>query len=120
MEWAVADSSALIQQAAWILGAGGGGAAIASIVKGLVNGSSSQEQILRQGQSDEIKELRDEMRLLRAEQVQMRLELDGLRVRSLQLYSERETARLKLSLLEQKHGETPTVWPADPPTGGAP
>jgi hypothetical protein len=48
----------------------------------------------------------------------MRIELDGLRVRNSRLYSERETARLKLALLEQKHGETVTIWPADPTPGG--
>lgn len=96
---------------------GGGlvlGGIITAFAKQFFTGAGAQEKDLREGQAEEIKELRDEMRLLRADQALMRLELDGLRIRNSRLYSERETARLKLELLERKHSEPVTAWPPDP------
>lgn len=95
---------------------GGGtvvGAVVAAFVKNFFTSSGSQEKGFRDALADEVKDLRDEMRALRTEQAAMRLELDGLRVRNSRLFGERETARLKLALIEQRHGEPATVWPPD-------
>lgn len=102
---------------------GGGlvlGGVLTAFAKQFFTGAGAQEKDLREGLAEEVKELRDELRALRAEQVAMRIELDGLRTRNSRLYGERETARLKLALLEQKHGEPLTLWPPDLITGGTP
>jgi hypothetical protein len=82
--------------------------------------SGSISNDLRDALADDVNALRAELRALRTEQEHMRMELDGLRIRNSRLFGERETARLKLRMLEQRHGEPVTGWEPDPTTGGSP
>lgn len=109
----MADSAELIKQAAWILGAGGGGAAIASIVKGLVNGSSSQEKDLREGLSERVGKLEEKVELLEKRLDEANRQRDAWRWLCLQ-------ARLMFESLSARHNEQVNPWPADPPSGGTP
>lgn len=126
----VADSRALIEQAAWILGAGGGGAAIASIIKGLVSGTTNDAREFRDEYREEIKRLRDEVKDMRteadsnqaqhlAEIATLRQQLEGLSQINIRYLTGRSEARTLLNAIERANGLPVTSWPIDPPTGGS-
>ena len=126
----VADSSELVKQAAWILGAGGGGAAIASIIKGLVSGTTNDAREFRDEYREEIKRLRDEVKDMRteadsnqaqhlAEIATLRQQLEGLSQINIRYLTGRSEARTLLNAIERTNGLPVTSWPIDPPTGGS-
>lgn len=125
------DSSELIKQAAYVLGAGGGGAAIASIIRGLISGTTNDAREFRDEYREEIKRLRDEVKDMRAEtdlnQAQhlaeitaLRHQLEGLSQINIRYLTGRSEARTLLNAVERGNGLPVTGWPTDPPTGGAP
>ncbi|PYE51059.1 hypothetical protein [Deinococcus yavapaiensis] len=97
--------------------AAGGGTILTlagAFLTGLLRGTVPQEKELRDGMATEVKELRVEVRTLRSEVSQMSGRIEQLIRLGARLYRQREEARLRVNLLEQKYGEPITAWPPDP------
>lgn len=99
-----------------LMAAGGGTVLtlLGALLTGLLKGTVPQEKELRDDLAAQVRELRGEVKSLKDEQIALNAKVERLSRHNARLYRQREEARLRANLLEQKHAEAITAWPLDP------